>query len=369
MNNNFDNIFNYSNFHNIFSEKDIYIDNSNLNFDKNYDYFEEQNIKNAFEPCDILFNNKNSRLSSYDENEFQKLSLKPYIHTPEAKNLFNINDSIIKETNMKENLNKKRKLKNIETKKEIKNTKEIKESKEVNNQLDKKIIFNSYKLTPITEEEKLEQKEKNRISARKSRFKKKQYITKLEQEHSFLLNQLEEIRQNLGINKMTMPLKETQKVFTHKNENFCDNCSKIENLKEQEKLILKNENNNEKDNLNLLNSYGENQKKILEKLFINQILIMMPIKIKIFQNKYLKLFTFNKEESLNDIKIKIEKNLQTIQELYDINNLNNEENGIKNEKKFNKKNKSVSMAQQIYNYYYNLKNFIKEFEKIHLSLI
>ena len=368
MNNNFDNIFNYPNFHNIFSEKDIYIDHSNLNFEKNYD-FDEQNIKNTFEPCDILFNNKNSRLSSYDENEFQKLSLKPYIHTPEAKNIFNINDSFIKEPNMKENLNKKRKLKNKETKKEIKDIKDIKENKEVNNQIDKKIIFNSYKLTPLSEEEKLEQKEKNRISARKSRFKKKQYITKLEQEHSLLLNQLEEIRQNLGINKKIIPLKETKAAFTHKNENFCDNCSKIENLKEEEKLIINNDNYNEKSNINLLNSYSENQKKILEKLFINQILIMMPIKIKIFQNKYLKLFTFNKEESLNDIKNKIEKNLQTIQELYDINNLNNEENGIKNEQKYNKKNKGVSMAQQIYNYYYNLKNFIKEFEKIYLSLI
>ena len=75
---------------------------------------------------------------------------------------------------MKENLNKKRKLKNKETKKEIKGIKDIKENKEVNNQIDKKIIFNSYKLTPLSEEEKLEQKEKNRISARKSRFKKKQ---------------------------------------------------------------------------------------------------------------------------------------------------------------------------------------------------
>ena len=140
-------------------------------------------------------------------------------------------------------------------------------------------------------------------------------------------------------------------------------------IKEEEILIINNDNYNEKSNINLLNSYSENQKKILEKLFINQILIMMPIKIKIFQNKYLKLFTFNKEESLNDIKNKIEKNLQTIQELYDINNLNNEENGIKNEQKYNKKNKGASMAQQIYNYYYNLKNFIKEFEKIYLSLI
>ena len=107
-----------------------------------------------------------------------------------------------------EEIKRKQLEKERKRKKEIKDIKDIKENKEVNNQIDKKIIFNSYKLTPLSEEEKLEQKEKNRISARKSRFKKKQYITKLEQEHSLLLNQLEEIRQNLGINKKIIPLKE-----------------------------------------------------------------------------------------------------------------------------------------------------------------
>ena len=94
----------------------------------------------------------------------------------------------------------------------------------------------------------------------------------------------------------------------------------------------------------------------------------MPIKIKIFQYKYLKLLTFNREENLKDIKTKIDKNIETIQELYDINNLTNEENGIKNDMNLKKLNKNGSMAQQIYNYYYNLKRFINKFEEIFYSI-
>jgi hypothetical protein len=83
-----------------------------------------------------------------------------------------------------------------------------------------------------------------------------------------------------------------------------------------------------------MNSYTEKQKKILEKMLINQIKVMMPIRIKSFQDKYLKLFTFNNEESLIEIKDKIDKNLKAIQELYDIKNykivLNNSRDPFKN---------------------------------------
>lgn len=347
MKNNLDDIFPYSNFHNIFSEKDIYINNSNLYIDKHFDN-EERNIKNNFEPFDIIFNNRNSRISSYDENEFQKKSLKPYVQNQEAKNNFN---NISKDLNFQKNLNQKRKSDKIEMDNDI---------QEVNNKKHKKVIFNSFKLNPLTDEEKLEQKKKNRISARKSRLKKKKYISKLEKEHSLLMNQIEEMKQNMAV-KYNLPLKENQEFFLNKNKTYCDNCSNVKSLKSQEKLILCNENPNDKNNTNLINSYREKQRKTLEKLMIEQILIMMPIKIKIFQNKYLKLLEFNSEDCLNSIKIKIDKNLQTLQELYDINILTPEENGIK------KENKKNSMAQQIYNYYYNLKKFINEFEKISLS--
>jgi len=356
MNNNYDSFFPIANFQKIFSEKDIYIDHANLNMDLNLE-FGETNVKNAFDGLDNLFNNKISRNSSFDENDYQKISLKPYPISPEINNIFKEpvkNDAL----NMKENINKKR---NRSKNQEIKND-EI-------NKGNKIIKFNSYKLNPISEEEKNKQKIKNKISARKSRQKKKEYISQLKADYSLLKNKLEAIEKNSKINDNFITLNENKQILIEKNENLCDNCSKIENLKFEEKIILNQEQYDDNNNINLINSYTDKQRKILEKLLINQILIMMPIKIKIFQDKYLKLFTFNDKESLSEIKNKIDGNLKTIQELYDIKHLKNEENGLNIKPHYKNNGKSGSMAHQIYNYYFNLKNYINEFEKIYLCLI
>ena len=359
MNNNYDCFFPISNYQKIFSEKDIYIDHANLNMDLNLE-FGETNVKNTFENLDNIFNNKISRNSSFDENDFQKISLKPHAIFPEVNNIFNEqakNDGL----NMKENYNKKR---NRPKNEEIK----IEKREEINKG-NKIIKFNSYKLNPITEEEKNKQKIKNKISAKKSRQKKKEYISQLESDYSKLKNKLEIIEKNSKINNNFIQLKENKDFLIGKKENLCDNCSEIENLKFEENLIINREEIDDKNNINLLNSYTEKQRKIMVKLLINQILIMMPIKIKMFQDKYLKLFTFNGNESLSDVKNKIECNLRTIQELYDINHLKNEENGLSFEQHYKNNRKSDSMAHQIYNYYFNLKNYINEFEKIYLCLI
>ena len=358
MNNNYDFIFPISNYNKIFSEKDIYIDHDNLNLELNAG-LGEANIKNVFESFDNIFNNKNSRKSSYDENDFQKPIIKPNVITPEINNIFNISEKK-NELVSKEKLNKKRKIrKNVEVSKKI---------EEKVNLDDKKIKFKSYKLNPITEEEKKLQKVKNKISARKSRQKKKQYIIELEKENYSLKEYLERIKENSKLYNNIIPLNEKQDLF-QKQKEYCNDCSNIENLKLEESLIINSESIDSKNSINLMNSYTEKQKKILEKMLINQIILMMPIKIKIFQDKYLKLFTINNNETLREIKDKIDKNLKTIQELYDIKNLITEENGLNIEPFYKKNNKDGSMAYQLYDYYYNIKNYINEFEKIYYSLI
>ena len=350
----------------IFSEKEIYLDNLNLNMDKNLP-FEDINVKNPFDTFDNIFNNKSCRISSCDENEYSKNQLKhnltpvgnnkTFFNIIENNNELNINKQI--NANLKEFTNKKRK------------NEVIKDYKIIDNIAGKKVLFNSYKLNQITEEQKEKQKIKNKVSARKSRLKKKQYISQLEKEYLSVKNQLDEIKHGLGINnnndnnnKNIMSLIENENICSHKKEINCENCEKIEVLKSKENSII----NQNIENLYVINSYTELQKNILEKLLINQLLIMMPINIKIFQNKYLKLNTFNEEENLIDIKNKINKNLKAIEELYGIKNLKEGENGIKVETNYFI-NKNSSMAQQIYNYYYNIKNFVNEFEKIYSSLL
>lgn len=356
MNNNFDFIFPISNYNKIFSEKDIYIDHDNLNLDLNIG-FNEANLKNPFDSFDNLFINKNSRKSSIDENDFQKIPLKPKVKTPEIDNIFNISEKK-NEKMIKEKLNKKRQ-KSKETRK--KNIKKI-------NKENKKVKFNSYKFNPITEDEKNRQKIKNKISARKSRAKKKKYIADLEKENSSLKKYIDEMKENFKFNNNIIPINEKENFFNNQKE-YCENCSKIENLLLEENIIIKSEGIDEKNNINLMNSYTEKQKNILEKMLINQIKVMMPIKIKSFQDKYLKLYTFNNDESLIEIKDKIDKNLKTIQEIYDIRNLKTEENGLSIEPHYKKHSKNCSMAYQIYDYYYNIKNYINEFEKIYINLI
>ena len=177
----------------IFSEKEIYLDNLNLNMDKNLP-FEDINVKNPFDPFDNIFNNKSCRISSCDENEYSKNQLKhnltpvgnnkTFFNIIENNNELNINKQI--NANLKEFTNKKRK------------NEVIKDYKIIDNIAGKKVLFNSYKLNQITEEQKEKQKIKNKVSARKSRLKKKQYISQLEKEYLSVKNQLDEIKHGLG---------------------------------------------------------------------------------------------------------------------------------------------------------------------------
>ena len=96
----------------------------------------------------------------------------------------------------------------------------------------------------------------------------------------------------------------------------------------------------------------------------------MPIKIRIFQNKYLKLSTIEKDDSISVIKNKIKENLQAIKELYDVENFKDEDNDKIQMNAYQYDSmKNKSMAYQIYTFYNNLKNYVKEFEKLYFSLI
>ena len=89
---------------------------------------------------------------------------------------------------------------------------------------------------------------------------------------------------------------------------------------------------------------------------------MTPIKIKSFQNKFLKLQAFKEDDSIEVIKNKIKTNLNTIIELYDINDEDN------NNKSINICNKKKSMAYHIYNFYIQLKEYVNQYDFIYNKL-
>ena len=351
---------------------DIIFDNINNNADTNF-LADDIIANDSLEPFDKFFNGKRSRNSSCDESDFQKIfSYKPNNNIPNSpkkvnmiqkdinnnsingNNIININNNI----NGNNIINLNGNIKLFDNNLNIKKDKEIK----------KKILFNSFQPNKEMQNQKQKQKIKNKLSARKSRLKKKLYVEHLEKEYILVKKELDEMKQKNAINNNTnyLPLNEEEKIINHKN--MCENCINIDEMVEEEKKIIST---NGKNMNNLINSFTAKQRIILEQLLIKQIQIMMPVKIKMFQNKYLKLLSINKDDNINVIKNKIDENLNAIKELYDLNIFKGEgDNGETKGKKYQLEGvKSKSMAYQIYNFYTNLKNYVNEFEKIYFLLV
>ena len=349
---------------------EINFDNFNYNSETNNiidDYF----INDNFNKFDKFFNDKRSNISSYDENDYQKVfQNKSILNTSitNSENKFNFNK---KENNIKyiSNFNVENwpnnfileKVKGNDISLTYKNNNNLNKNDEKKNKyeindINKKIIDNSVNPKFFIENKKQEQKIKNKLSARKSRLKKKLYLQKLENELVSVKNELNEIKikQKAFLNEEN----------SYNNKNQCENCKHFDELKSEENNLIINQENNDK-NKNII-FFSKNQQALLEQLLIKQIQIMMPIKIKIFQNKYLKLSSINDDDTLSVIKNKIDKNLEALQELYDINNFKYEDNGVTKINEY--KIKSKSMSHQIYNFYYNLKNYVRCFEQLYLSL-
>ncbi len=341
-----------------------------------FNYNSETNImiddfmnNDSLEPFDKFFNEKRSRYSSYDENDALKYSLsKSKLNTPTSGNKFNFNknNEIVNNINNNYNIN-------IDLNNNVNNiSKVIKINKNSKNEekekTKKKKLFNSFQPCNCKDVQfqKQKQKMKNKISARKSRLKKKLYVEQLEKEYILMKKELNELKQNLNKNGNNEHILLLNNNLIN-NKNNCNNCINIDEIKEEENQIIVDE----RKNINVINSFTAKQRILFEQLLKKQIQIMMPIKIKMFQNKYLKLITINAEDNINVIKDKIEENLKNLQELYDIENFQiireNGGNNIRNYKYDGMRNKS--MAHQIYSFYYNLKNYVNEFEKLYFSLI
>ena len=79
------------------------------------------------------------------------------------------------------------------------------------------------------------------------------------------------------------------------------------------------------------NEYIENQKILLNNLFIKQVKVMMPIECKIFQNKFIKVLLFKDDDSPDIILKKTIDNLKKLNELYDFKNKNSSNISCKEE--------------------------------------
>ena len=133
------------------------------------------------------------------------------------------------------------------------------------NFLDKKIkekkIFNTEN-NNLIDKNIINKRLKNKIAAKKFRNKKKKYIENLEKNLILYKNELKELKFNLN------DIKKEKNYYLI--------------LKDYENKIQFNNNNN-----NYINEYILNQKILLYNFFSKNILFMIPIELKIFQNKFL----------------------------------------------------------------------------------
>lgn len=137
----------------------------------------------------------------------------------------------------------------------------------------------------------------NKLSARKSRQKKKEYVKCLEEE-------LVKLRNEISFNKKVN--NQFKDEISQNNNKLFNNIINFE--KQKEKIYKKGKNDQQK----LMEELEVSQKIILTKLLIQQINYSIPLKFQIFEKKYLKLIPLSDDDSISIIISKVNKNLDKI---------------------------------------------------------
>ena len=174
---------------------------------------------------------------------------------------------------------------------------------------------------------------KNKISARKSRQKKKDYIRCLEEELVKLKNELsfnKNIKSNLNDEKDEINNKFFNKIIVFEKQ-------KEDIYKEGQKKLP-----------NLMKEADASQKIILKELLIRQINYSIPLKFQIFCEKYIKLIPLFDDDSITTIISKINENLNKIKKYLE-----------------NISKSRIKLVIKLYEMYKNIKCYIEYFNQLY----
>ena len=181
----------------------------------------------------------------------------------------------------------------------------------------------------------------NRISAKKSRLKKKQYIKCLEEEAARLKNQMilneKTGSENNNLGDLNFDLEKTE----GKNKLF---LNKIILLEKQEKEVKKD---GQKKTINIINQHEVLQKTLLREMLVKQIHLFLPLKYLIFGEKFIKLVKINEDDSLSVIISKVDENLEKIKNYMNIIS-----------------KKRIKLVIKFYEIYKKIKNFCDNFQQL-----
>lgn len=180
----------------------------------------------------------------------------------------------------------------------------------------------------------------NRISARKSRLKKKQYIKCLEEETARLKNEilLNKKEGNISDNSYNINLNE------EKNEKKKIFASKFILMEKQENQIRIE---GQKKNLNIMKQHENLQKTLLKEMLVKQIHCFIPLRYHIFGEKFIKLIPIEEDDEISIIVCKINNNIDK----------------IKNFMKVVPK-KRIKLVIKFHEIYKKIKNFVDNYQQV-----
>lgn len=174
---------------------------------------------------------------------------------------------------------------------------------------------------------------KNKISARKSRQKKKDYIRCLEEELVKLKNEIS-FNKNIKSNLNDENDETNNKFF-----------NKIIVFEKQKENIYKE---GQKKQSSLMRELEASQKIILKELLIKQINYSIPLKFQIFGKKYIKLIPLSDDDSITTIISKINENLSKIKKYME-----------------NISKSRIKLVIKLYEMYKNIKCYIECFNQLY----
>ena len=171
----------------------------------------------------------------------------------------------------------------------------------------------------------------NKLSARKSRQKKKEYVKCLEEE-------LVKLKNEVSFNKK---ISNHFKDKTHQNNyKFFNDIIAFE--KQNEEINKKGEKNQQ----NLMGELKASKNIILTKLLIRQIKYSIPLKFQLFEKKYIKLIPLSDDDSISTIISKVNNNLDKIKIYME-----------------NKSKGRIKIVSKFYEIYKNIKCFAESFKR------
>lgn len=154
----------------------------------------------------------------------------------------------------------------------------------------------------------------NRISARKSRLKKKEYIKCLEEETAKLKNQMILNKTNMiySDNDNMANINIQKDIDNEKNKNFMNKIILLENQENEVKR------EGQKKRANVMKQHENLQKTLLREMLVKQIYYFIPLRYHIFEEKFIKLVKIDEDDSISVINSKINENIEKIKNYMNI---------------------------------------------------